>query len=375
MYALIRNGKDPRMHVLFDHLQPAIIDKIIDAIQDTDVPKGTDVIKQGSEGDLFYMVKSGHFDISKNALEASIDLTPCEIDAGEHVYISHPSNYGFVADSLSVAEGSVTVAHHSIHKSQNGVYQVSFTEKKPEGAPLKISIDAFPPSVGDDSAFGWKIVLEKSLQPLNPPSSLIDQPPEPSLMLHDAIGVPIQTEGCPYTGSSKPAVITEGVPCKQIKVNEAGPGFAFGELALMYLGCPRKATVTAREDSVVWCLHREAFRKFVLRGQEDMWREYQDAFKACELLKAVSEHDILRLCEAAQVEDFEQDECIITEGDYDDKMFIIQQGTAFAVKNGDFGPVQVMTYEQGDYFGEIALLLKKNLENISGTPGDENIDL
>ena len=80
LYAQIRNGKDPRMHVLFDHLQPAIIDKIIDAISETAAPKGTDVILQGTEGDLFYIVKSGAFDIFKNALEVSIDLTAFEIE-------------------------------------------------------------------------------------------------------------------------------------------------------------------------------------------------------------------------------------------------------------------------------------------------------
>ena len=40
------------------------------------------------------------------------------------------------------------------------------------------------------------------------------------------------------------------------------PGEGFGELALLY-NCPRAATITALEDSIVWRLDRDTFNNIV----------------------------------------------------------------------------------------------------------------
>jgi len=63
------------------------------------------------------------------------------------------------------------------------------------------------------------------------------------------------------------------------------------------------------------------------------------------------------LLEVLQIEDFEDEEAIVEEGEVDDKMFFIQKGEAVAcVKSSDNQQIEVMRYSKGGFFGEIALL-------------------
>jgi cAMP-dependent protein kinase regulator len=50
------------------------------------------------------------------------------------------------------------------------------------------------------------------------------------------------------------------------KVAEITTGGAFGEAALM-TDTPRKASVRARIDGILWCVDRITFRRFVLKEQ------------------------------------------------------------------------------------------------------------
>jgi len=139
------------------------------------------------------------------------------------------------------------------------------------------------------------------------------------------------------------------------KVWHAEKGFAFGELALMY-NAPRTATITARDDSEVWALDRTSFRMLVVKAQEQKFTEILGFLRNCELFKSMEEKEVQSLVETLQEEDFEEGEAILEQGERDDKMFILQSGTAVACISGSQGEVEVKHYTAGDYFGEIALL-------------------
>ncbi|CAE7239206.1 PRKAR2A, partial [Symbiodinium natans] len=141
-----------------------------------------------------------------------------------------------------------------------------------------------------------------------------------------------------------------------VKVFEAAPGFAFGEAALLY-NAPRSATITASEDSEVWCLERRAFRELVIRASEQKFKEYSEFLKRCDVLQELDAEQIATLAEVVDEEDFSAEEVIIQQGGRDSNMFIILHGQAVACIAGDKGEVQVKTYSKGDFFGEIALLL------------------
>jgi cAMP-dependent protein kinase regulator len=139
------------------------------------------------------------------------------------------------------------------------------------------------------------------------------------------------------------------------KVFEAGPGFAFGELALLY-NAPRTATIKATSPSQVWCLDRTAFRNLVVKSSEAQFKEYTNFLGGVDIFQVLDDNERAALAEVLEEEDFEEDEAIVEQGERDDKMFILRKGNAVACIKGDQGEVEVKQYKEGDYFGEIALL-------------------
>jgi len=149
---------------------------------------------------------------------------------------------------------------------------------------------------------------------------------------------------------------TRDEQAQKVKVFEASAGFAFGELALLY-NAPRAATVTATEKSEVWCLERMAFRVLVVQASEERFKENVAFLRRCDIFAELDAEETAALAEVLLEEDFEGDEAILEQGDKDNNMFILRKGEAVACIKGDQGEVEVMKYNQGDYFGEIALLL------------------
>ncbi|CAD7933891.1 unnamed protein product [Amoebophrya sp. A120] len=154
------------------------------------------------------------------------------------------------------------------------------------------------------------------------------------------------------------------------KVFEAGPGFSFGELALLY-NAPRSATIKANIDSTVWRLDRLAFRMLVVTAQELKMQEYVNFLQKVPIFETLSGHEVSRLAEVVQEEDFEEDEAIIEQGAVDNSMFIVLQGSCVAcirqesktststsdsAQPQEEDEIEVANYGPSDYFGEIALL-------------------
>ncbi|CAD7933454.1 unnamed protein product [Amoebophrya sp. A25] len=233
---LIRRSKDGKMHMLFGQVSETTLEKVIDAVELRKISNGTDVIRQDEEGDFFYIVNEGQFDI----------------------YVRSSSGALCAGNSSSSSSSST-----------------------PSGAAL--------PALGQ-------------------------------------------------------------------KVFEAGPGFAFGELALLY-NAPRSATIRASKDSEVWRLDRQAFRMLVVTAQEEKMKEYIAFLKKVNIFESLSQSELARLADVVQEEDFEMDEAVIEQGAIDNSMFIVLKGSCVACiqKDGE-EELEVMQYGVADYFGEIALL-------------------
>jgi cAMP-dependent protein kinase regulator len=63
-----------------------------------------------------------------------------------------------------------------------------------------------------------------------------------------------------------------------------------------------------------------------------------------------------QLADVLETETHPEGASIITQGDAGSKFYLIEQGQAKAVKNGDNGEEVVYEYQENDYFGELALL-------------------
>lgn len=60
---IIKSSRDSKIHMLFGTVNQDTFEKILDAMFIKQIGKGENVIQQGDEGDFFYIVKRGNFDI------------------------------------------------------------------------------------------------------------------------------------------------------------------------------------------------------------------------------------------------------------------------------------------------------------------------
>jgi len=134
-------------------------------------------------------------------------------------------------------------------------------------------------------------------------------------------------------------------------VKTCGSGDVFGELALLY-NCPRAATVQSKGASVCWQLDRDTFNNIVKEAAQKKRDRYDSLFAKVPLLSSMDAYERSQLADALKVESFGDGQVVMSQGEVGTKFYIVEEGVAFANKNGQ----QVMEYGVGDYFGELALI-------------------
>ena len=135
------------------------------------------------------------------------------------------------------------------------------------------------------------------------------------------------------------------------------PGESFGELALLY-NAPRAATIRAKTDSTCWALDRECFNNIVKDAAIKKRQKYENTLKKVEILKSIDPYELGQICDALKMKIFKKGETIIKQDDNGDIFYILEEGSAHAEKVFEQGkkPQRVKDYEEGGYFGELALL-------------------
>jgi cAMP-dependent protein kinase regulator len=135
------------------------------------------------------------------------------------------------------------------------------------------------------------------------------------------------------------------------------PGEAFGELALLY-NAPRAATITANTNATLWSLDRNTFNHIVKDAAAKKRDRYDDFLKGVRILAEMEPYERQKLADAIKTEKYAEGDHIIKQGEKGDVFYFISEGTAKATKVFHEGsePVEVMKYNKGDYFGELALL-------------------
>lgn len=137
------------------------------------------------------------------------------------------------------------------------------------------------------------------------------------------------------------------------KVATNGPGSSFGELALMY-NAPRAATVVSSEPGILWQLDRITFRRILMDSAFQRRRMYESFLEEVSLLSSLTPYERSKIADALETIKYPAGSYIITEGDVGDKFYILESGSAEAVKRGSDEALK--SYGKGDYFGELALL-------------------
>jgi len=136
---------------------------------------------------------------------------------------------------------------------------------------------------------------------------------------------------------------------KVVKTCEAGD--VFGELALLY-NCPRAASVDAQEKCVLWQLDRDTFNSIVKEAAQKKRQRYDSFLAKVPLLASMDAYERSQLSDALKPETVPDGTSIVKQGEDGNKFYIIEEGSAVATKDGQ----EVMSYNTGDYFGELALI-------------------
>ena len=83
---------------------------------------------------------------------------------------------------------------------------------------------------------------------------------------------------------------------------------------------------------------------------------YEEFLKKVPLLSSMDSYERLAIADAFVKSSFKKGEKIIVEGEEGNVLFFVYEGTAEAVKKLEGQDKVVMSYKEGDYFGERALL-------------------
>jgi len=132
-------------------------------------------------------------------------------------------------------------------------------------------------------------------------------------------------------------------------------GDIFGELALLY-NCPRAASVTAKAMCLLWKLDRETFGHITSQASEKYRKTLKEFLSKVPILSTFKPAELGQLADVMVRTKVPPDTNILTQGEEGDMFYILEEGSAIAVKDG----TQVNSYGEGDYFGELALLNKKS---------------
>lgn len=134
-------------------------------------------------------------------------------------------------------------------------------------------------------------------------------------------------------------------------VKSVGAADVFGELALLY-NCPRAASVESVEACTLWKLDRNTFN-YIVKDAAAAKRNAYEAFLAkVVLLEGMDAYERSQVADALKVEMHTDGTAVIKQGEKGDTFYIIEKGTAKVEKDGK----EVMQYQPGDFFGELALL-------------------
>ncbi|XP_003387676.1 PREDICTED: cAMP-dependent protein kinase type I-alpha regulatory subunit-like [Amphimedon queenslandica] len=135
---------------------------------------------------------------------------------------------------------------------------------------------------------------------------------------------------------------------------------SFGELALIY-GTPRAATIKAKTDTKLWAIDRDTYRR-ILMGSTIRKRKLYDTFlEKVSILENLDKWERMTVADALEACRFEDGQHVVTQGEPGEDFYIIVEGKAVVLqrKTEDGEYIEVGQLGPSDYFGEIALLLKR----------------
>ncbi|XP_050520049.1 cGMP-dependent protein kinase, isozyme 1-like isoform X2 [Daktulosphaira vitifoliae] len=156
------------------------------------------------------------------------------------------------------------------------------------------------------------------------------------------------------------------------------PGEVFGELAILY-NCPRTASIRTTQDAKVWILERVAYQKIMKTSAMKRFDERVGFLKSVPLMKDLDEEILWKISDVLKEEFYPEGHYIIKQDTVGDKFYILSEGRVKVTKlnKGDDEEEEFGILEQGEFFGEVALLKedKRTANVVAMHPGAECLTL
>lgn len=138
------------------------------------------------------------------------------------------------------------------------------------------------------------------------------------------------------------------------KVGVVSTGGSFGELALLYFA-PRAATVKAKTNSLVWVIDRVNFKNILAKSVDDMVAEHAKHLEKVEIFNPLKREEKLAIAKALTDCSFSQGETIFEEGETGAEMYILLEGAVSVTKQGQEVARIEASENNAKIFGELAL--------------------
>ncbi|CAM9441201.1 unnamed protein product [Chrysoparadoxa australica] len=145
------------------------------------------------------------------------------------------------------------------------------------------------------------------------------------------------------------------------KVTSYVSGASFGELALMY-NCERAATIKATTGCKLWSMGLKTFRQLLATTAAGQTFGRCEFLRRVPLLEPLNNDQITKLADALEQVHFKEGEYIIRQGEQGQTFYLIESGTVKCTQwksINDRSEVLLLTLHDGDYFGEMALMLEE----------------
>jgi len=142
------------------------------------------------------------------------------------------------------------------------------------------------------------------------------------------------------------------------KGSTLGEGGSFGELALIY-ETPRAATLRAVGEVKLWGVGRLSYRKMLMGSTIKKRKAYQDFLCKIPIVDKLDKWEKLALADAFEETSYLDGDIIIKQGSEGEEFYFVVEGSVVVsqVKVEGEKSKDVTVLKQGDYFGEVALML------------------
>eukprot|EP00931_Biecheleriopsis_adriatica_P097314 TRINITY_DN7107_c0_g5_i1.p1 TRINITY_DN7107_c0_g5~~TRINITY_DN7107_c0_g5_i1.p1 ORF type:complete len:780 (-),score=209.02 TRINITY_DN7107_c0_g5_i1:63-2402(-) len=141
-------------------------------------------------------------------------------------------------------------------------------------------------------------------------------------------------------------------------VGSLDQGSSFGELALLYFA-PRAATVKAVVNSIVWVIDRNNFKDIFAKSAHEASKEYAKYLDKVEILNPLKQDEKQALAACLTEMGFSKGETVFEQGEQGDAFFILIEGEVVVLKDGAEQAKLKASSAEAKFFGERALLTKE----------------